>query len=421
MTAQGAPQVSTLRTALIWLGFAVVLIALPMLFPSRSSLTLLNQMGTWVVFALAYNMLLGQSGMLSFGHAVYFGLGGYAAIHMMAAIKTHGLGVPVVMMPIVGFMAGMAAGAFIGWFSCRRSGTPFAMISLGVGELIAAAGLMFVSLFGGEEGVAGDRTAGPEIFGFSLGPQLHVYYFVAFWVFVSTLAMWAFTKTPLGRLANAVRDNPDRVAFIGYDPERVRYIVFLLSGGFAGLAGSLSAVNFEIITPEKLGAVNSGVVLLMTYIGGVAAFFGPILGAVLITFMYSALSDYTKVWQLYLGILFVVVVMFAPYGIGGVVAQILGAVRRGELVEKLPAWLLGAAGGGIALTGAVVFIELAYRIRESAGPVRLFGQALTPDAPVAWAAAAAIMALGVAVITVAVRWRRRGSLGAALQFREATP
>lgn len=412
---------STLRTLAVWAGFAVLLVVLPMVFSSRPSITLMNLIGSWVVFALAYNMLLGQAGMLSFGHAVYFGLGGYAAIHMMAAIKAQGLPIPVAALPLVGFMAGMLAGSIIGWFSCRRSGTAFAMISLGVGELIAASGLMFVSVFGGEEGISGDRGAGPELFGFSLGPQLNVYYFIAFWMFVSVLAMWAFTRTPLGRLANAVRDNPDRVSFIGYDPQRVRYMVFLISGGFAGLAGSLSAVNFEIITPEKLGAVNSGAVLLMAYIGGVGVFYGPIIGAVLISVMQSMLSDFTKVWQLYLGLMFVIVVMFAPYGIGGVVHQILGVARRGELAEKLPGWLLGVSGAVVAFTGTVLLVEMAYRVREGGDPVLLFGQEFHHGSAFGWIAAVAIVAAGLAILVIAIRWRRRGTLSAALSLKEATP
>ncbi|BAT60189.1 leucine/isoleucine/valine transporter permease subunit [Variibacter gotjawalensis] len=411
----------TLRTLLVWIAFAVFLIVLPMFFTSRTSITVMNVMGIWVVFALAYNMLLGQAGMLSFGHAVYFGLGGYAAIHLIVAIKAQKLGIPVFAVPIVGFMAGMVAGAVIGWFSCRRSGTPFAMISLGVGELVAAAGFMFVSLFGGEEGISGDRSSGLKVFGFSLGPQINVFYFIAFWMFISTLAMWAFTRTPLGRLANAVRDNPDRVAFIGYDPQRVRYLVFLISGGFAGLAGALSAVNFEIINPETLGAHGSGLVLLMTFIGGAGVFFGPILGAAIITFMQSMLSDYTQVWQLYLGLLFVVMVLFAPFGIGGIIARIIHAGAKGEIGEKLPAWLLGTVGGLIAFFGAVMSIEMAYRVREAGKPFRALGVDFVHTNPMNWLAAFVIMAGGIALITIAVRWRRRGSLGAAMRLREVTP
>lgn len=411
----------TLRTLLAWAAFAAFLVAMPNVFTSRTALSLMNITGIWIVFALSYNMLLGQTGMLSFGHAVYFGLGGYAAIHAMAAIKSMKLGLPVHAIPLVGFMGGMAAGAFIGWFSCRRAGTPFAMISLGVAELISAAGLMFVSVFGGEEGISGDRTAGGALFGFSLGPQRHVTYFIAFWVFASALAIWLLTRTPLGRLANAVRDNPDRVSFIGFDPQRVRFIMFLLSSGFAGLAGALSAVNFEIITPEKLGAANSGAVLLMTYIGGIPVFYGPIIGAVLISLMQSMLSDFTKVWQLYLGLMFILVVMFAPHGIGGLVARVIGQVRRGEVWALLPSWLAGIAGALVALTGASLMIEMASRSREGGGAIAFLGQGFDPARAGSWVLAAVIALAGLGIILVVTRWRARGSFAAALSFRENSP
>jgi branched-chain amino acid transport system permease protein len=165
-------------------------------------------------------MLLGRGGLLSFGHAVYFGLGGYAAMHAMRAIDVGDsalwAGFPVFGLPIVGFAGGALAGAIIGWPSCRRSGTPFAMISLGVAELIAAAGFMFASIFGGEEGITGDRMNGPELFGLSMGPLSDIYIFIAFWTFVGTALIYAFTRTPLGKLPEATRDNPERVRFIGF-------------------------------------------------------------------------------------------------------------------------------------------------------------------------------------------------------------
>lgn len=412
---------STIRTVAAWVLFAAFLLVLPVLFPSRTALTVMNLMGIWVVFALAYNMLLGQAGMLSFGHAVYFGLGGYAAIHLVGAIRTYDLAVPVFGVPIVGFMAGIAAGAVIGSFSCRRSGTPFAMISLGIGELVAAAGFMFISIFGGEEGISGDRTVGPRLFGLALGQQANVFYFIAFWVFVSTLAMWAFTRTPLGRLANAVRDNPDRVAFIGYNPQRVRFLVFMISGGFAGLAGALLAVNFEIIAPETLGALNSGSVLLMAYIGGVGVFYGPILGAALITFMQSMLSDYTAVWQLYLGLLFVLMIMFAPFGIGGIFTRMVLAVRRGELAEKLPGWLVGTAGGLVALAGAVLLIEMTHALRDNTHAFVAFGRAFDHTEPLSWFFAVLLFGAGLGILLLAARLARRGTAPAPQADKEARP
>ncbi len=220
--------------------------------------------------------------------------------------------VPIFTMPAFGFAAGALAGAVIGWPSCKRAGTPFAMISLGVAELVASAGYMFDSLFGGEMGISADRMSGPEFLGLSLGPVNQVYWFIAFWTFVGTLGMYAFTRTPLGKLSEATRDNAERVQFVGYDPMRVRYLVFIFAGGFAGLAGGMSAVNFEIATPDSLSLGPSGFVIIAAYVGGIRYFAGPILGAVVLTYMQSNLSDFTEAWLLYLGLMFIAAVMFAP-------------------------------------------------------------------------------------------------------------
>ena len=141
---------------------------------------------------------------------------------------------------------------------------------------------------------------------------------IAAWAWGCALLMFLFTKTPLGRLANAVRDNPERVGFIGYDPARIRLLVFIGSGVFAGVAGGLSALNDEIITSGNMNPDVSASVLVMTFIGGVGTFWGPVLGAVLITFLSLALSTITDAWQLYSGLLFVAMVVWAPGGLSGI-------------------------------------------------------------------------------------------------------
>ena len=154
--------------------FAACLAAIPMVGPSRTFYTIAHQMGINIVFALSYNMILGKGGLLSFGHAVYFGFGGYVAMHAMNWIEDgSGLwaGFPVFFLPLVGFAGGALAGAIIGWPSCRKAGTTFAMISLGVAELVFAAAFMFDSFFGGEQGISGDRMNGVELFGLSMGPK----------------------------------------------------------------------------------------------------------------------------------------------------------------------------------------------------------------------------------------------------------
>ena len=380
------------RAILPWLGLAALLVALPLLFASGTSLTLLASIGVYAVFALSYNMLLGQGGMLSFGHAVYFGVGGFAAIHVMLAVKDHGLPLPVFFVPVVGFIAGLAGGALLGIPACMRAGTAFSMITLGLGELVAAAGFMFSGLTGGEEGLAADRSVGPLFAGLPLGPLRNLYIFVAVWLFVAALAIWAFSRTPLGRLANALRDNPERLAFIGYDPRRLRYLVFVAAAGFAGLAGALAAVDFELMSPLSLGAEPSALVLLMTYVGGVDSFFGPMLGAAVITLMRSLLSDYTTGWQLYVGVMFMGFVLFAPGGIAGLAKR-----ARGLEARAIPAAALGASLRLIAACGAVLLIESLLRWREGVAAPRLAGMQ-TSLAGLALAGALLLMLAGAPLL-----------------------
>src|SRR5262245_50847382 len=222
----------------------------------------MNQMGIAVVFALSYNMLLGQGGMLSFGHAVYFGLGGFVAIHALNFLH-----LPVALLPIVGALGGLLFAALFGSFSTNRAGTVFAMISLGIGELIAASSLIFNKFFGGEEGITGNRTKAPPLLGLDFTTDLQVYYLIAACALLATALMYAFSLTAMGRIANAVRDNPERAEFVGYSQRWARYISFCAAGLFAGVAGGLFAVNYEILTVEIVGLVASGSVLLMAYIG----------------------------------------------------------------------------------------------------------------------------------------------------------
>ena len=362
-------------------------------------------MGINIVFALSFNMLLGRAGLLSFGHAVYFGLGGYAAMHVMQAIEAGSLGwFPVFGLPLVGFAGGALAGAVLGWPSCRRAGIPFAMISLGIAELIASMGLIFVSVFGGEEGISGDRMNGPEVFGLSLGPIGEVYWFIAFWTVAASVLIYAFTRTPLGRMSEAVRDNAERAEFVGYNPQQVRYLVFIAAGGFAGLAGGMSAVNFEIFTPESLSLAPSGFVLLMAYIGGIRYFAGPMLGAIVLTFMQSSFSDYTEAWLLYLGLLFIAIVMFAPEGLAGI---IVGA-WRGATTPGASARLSNAAAmtgaAAVALAGLVVLVEVAIRWSNGFGDVFApFGVALPAGSVMTWVFALGPLGAGLAMLRLAAR------------------
>ena len=264
---------------LTWGGYALALAAAPLVFSSSLSLQVLSQVGIAIIACLSYGLLLGQGGLLSFGHAVYSGAGAFLAIHTLNALGAGRLGLPVSLLPLAGGVAALAVGSVFGWLSTRRAGTPFAMITLGLGELAWAASLMFTGVFGGEGGISSNRVVGARPWGISFGPQLQLYGLIAAYAFASTALMFAFTRTPLGRVLNAVRDNPERVEFLGFDPRVVRWIAFMVSSFFAGVAGALAALNFEIVTAEVFSAHRSGAYLLFTFLGGATFFFGPGHGA----------------------------------------------------------------------------------------------------------------------------------------------
>lgn len=344
----------------VWIAYLVVLLALPQFFDSILSISIFNQMAIAIVFALSYNMLLGQGGMLSFGHAVYFGLGGFLAVHTLLLIESETFYFSIIFIPLVGGVFGLLAGIFIGSFSTRKAGTVFAMISLGIGELIAASSLIFVGFFGGEAGISGDRTYGPAFFGIEFLRDVEIYYVAAVWVFIATVFMYLFTQTPAGRMANAVRDNPVRAEFIGYSARRVRFISFCAAGLFAGVAGGLFALNYEFITEENLNAATSGRVLLMAYIGGLGYFIGPIVGAVILTLMNSLLSNYSELWMLYLGIMFVLTVMFLPRGFAGFIMMHQVAWVRGTLRKLIVPYLITGIPALVFMLACIALVEMSH-------------------------------------------------------------
>ena len=390
----------------VWGGYALVLLIAPLVFSSSLSQTLLSQMGIAIIACLAYNILLGQGGMLSFGHAVYSGLGGFLAIHTLNKVGDGSLHLPVSLVPLAGGLAGLVFAALLGFVTTRKSGTTFAMITLGIGELVWSMSLMLPEFFGGEGGVTSNRVVAPATLGISFGPQIQVYFLIAAYCFVSTGLMFAFTRTPLGRMLNAVRDNPERVAFIGYDTQRVRWFAFMISGFFAGISGGLAAINFELATAEVVSAQRSGVYLLFTFLGGSTAFFGPIIGGVLMVLATVVLSELTKAWLLYLGLAFVLMVMYAPSGVAGLILANLRLAAFGRLRPLLRGYLALAVAGALALTGASAMVEMLYHLQlnEALGPVMKFG-GVTLDAKgaAAWVGAALLFVVGTVAFELARR------------------
>ena len=393
---------------LVWL-----LLCLPQLFGSSLALSMLSQMGYLIIICLSYNILLGQGGMLSFGHAVYTGLGAFMAVHVMNRAAQGDFAVPLVLVPVLGGLAGLACAVLLGFAATRKSATVFSMITLGLAELVAAVALMFPAWFGGESGISSNRVYGTPWLGFTFGPAREVYYLIAVYALLCTLAMWCLTQTPLGRILNAVRDNPERAAFIGYNPQRVRHIAFSIAGFFAGIGGALAAIQVEMVTAaDSFSLARSGHYLLFTFLGGAAFFAGPILGAVLMVLTLVWWSELSAAWLLYLGLVFIGMVMLAP---GGLAALWLALWRYGRSGQWRTEWrwrVLQGTALGLVLAGSAVLVELAYHRQQLAtlGPeLHLWGWALRVDAWQHWWAAALAAGAGLGLAGVLHHRRQRAA------------
>jgi branched-chain amino acid transport system permease protein len=411
LTSRVAPPYPPLSERLkfygIWVAAALVLLALPKVFSSGGALTTFSLIGISIIFSLSYNILLGQTGLLSFGHAVYYGLGGFLAIHAINIIGANKLPIPLPVVPLIGGLTGLFFAALLGWVSTKRSGTAFAMISLGVAELVASSALILRTFFGGEAGISANRTKLMRLFDWSFGPQIQIYYLIAAWTLLAVIAMYALTRTPLGRMCNAVRDNPERVQFVGYDPHVVRYLAFCFAGFFAGIAGALAAINFEIANAAYLGAVQSGTVLFSTYIGGVGYFIGPIVGAIFVTVLSLSLSDLTSVWQLYFGLFFIAVVTFAPGGITGLLMMHWPLIKGGTFGRVLPSYLMALIPTLAMLAGLVLAIETVvhYTVNPGDDPnIKAFGMNFNVSSPTTWIVAFLLIVVGF--VTARKTWSR---------------
>ena len=379
-----------------------VLFAVPFLL-SQGLVNAAIQMLIAALFACAYNLLCGQGGMLSFGHAAYFGVGAFATVHAMNAFGGAGL-LPTPLMPVAGALCGLAFGSLAGWFATKRSGTYFAMITLAIAELVHSLAPHLKGLFGGEAGVSTMRM---PAWGFDFGSTTQVYYLTLVWVLASVAALYAFTRTPLGRLTYALRENSHRLRFLGYNVHGLGTMVFAISAMFSGIAGGLQVVSNESANYVVFDPSLSAAVVLNSYIGGVNVFLGPALGAALMTFFGYAVSDLTQSWLLYQGILFVLVMMFLPSGLTGLFG-ITGRLRqRAAMARLIPLIMLSVGGALLLAAGSVFMIEMLQRMfsqdyramvqlsaAKAMPPIVLFGQSWSPASIATWLVPVTLLLLG---------------------------
>ncbi|MCO6384878.1 branched-chain amino acid ABC transporter permease [Oceanicola sp. 502str15] len=361
----------------------------------------MNTMLIASLYALAFNLLAGQAGLLSFGHAAYFGVGSFAALHLMLATED-GLAFPTPLLPLAGAAAGLLAGLVAGWFSTMRSGVYFALVTLAIAELFHSFAPHLKALFGGESGISGMRMPWA---GFTFGSTLEVYYLTLAWVLVCGALLWAYTRTPFGRLTLAIRDNEQRVRFMGYDAHVTKTVIFAVSAMFTGVAGALQAVSNETANYVVFGAHVSSQVVLYAYVGGATLFFGPVFGAVAFTFFAFLVSDLTRSWLFYQGLIFVLVMLYAPTGIGGALTDYLRNRRTRPAAPMVLAMV-----GGVATACGVVFVTEALSVlfgldyaalrRGSEGlpDFSLFGLTWAPLSPLTWALPAVLLGAGIAAL-----------------------
>ena len=377
-----------------------ILCLAPWFFSSSSALTLMSQMGIAILICQSFQLLWSQGGMLSFGHAVYVGAGSFLAIQSLRFMEAGLLHLPVILVPLLGGMAGLLLATLLGWITTRRAGTALAMISLGLGELVWSMALMWPEVFGGEGGLSANRVVGLAPWSLNLASPLQMYGLIAVYTVAGTLLLTGVVQTPMGRLLNAVRDNAERVAFLGYNPHVIRYAAFLLAGFIAGVAGGLAALNHEIFTTDMLHAERSGSYLLFTILGGSSLLLGPLIGGILMVLCLSLLSTYTPAWMLYVGVAFMGVVMFVPGGLSEWLLQ------RGQRQKNAMAWHgwwvagLRLLASVCVMAGMVFLIEMAYHLSQLSvlGPqLSRMGWALDVRDMAPWWVSACMVLMGAAL------------------------
>lgn len=271
---------------------------------------LLTEMVIFAVFATGFNLLLGYTGILSFGHAAYFGLAGYT----MGLILVHWHW-PLLAAMLAGVVVAGLAAVAIGLLIIRKAGIYFAMLTIAFGQMFFFIAMRWKDVTGGEDGLSSiPRTA---LLGLDLSRPLPFYYFAAAVCLAAAAVAWRLVHSHFGQVLRAIRENETRCAAVGYDVRRYKLASFVIAALYAAVAGTLYALLLTYIFPQTMDWIRSGNVVIMALVGGLGTFFGPIVGAALITYLNSLVSFHTKYWQLVMGVVFVVFVLFFPRGIWG--------------------------------------------------------------------------------------------------------
>ena len=285
-------------------------------------ISIASEIALFALVGLGFNLLLGYTGLLSFGHGAFFGLAAYAAALFQIHLAPGSFVLPIAF--AVAFAA--LTGLVIGFLVLRRRGVYFSLLTLAFTAMVFYIVYRWTSFTGGENGLGGIRR--PAVLGVDLDDQNTFYVLIALVVFLAASLVWRIVRSPFGRVLVAIRENEQRALFVGYPVRRYKLIAFVLSTTALGLAGSLSAYLHYFVSADRVHVVFSGEILAMTVIGGMGSFLGPPLGALFFILFREILTQYTVAWQFYFGLLFMAFILFSPLGLIGLGERLLAPFRR---------------------------------------------------------------------------------------------
>jgi branched-chain amino acid transport system permease protein len=325
--------VASPRRVMRWAVPAVIaLVILPFVVPPYQTV-LLSYGLIFAIAALGFNLLLGYTGLLSFGHSAYFGVGAYAVAFVVKYLKIDSMEVLL----LAGILGSALVAALFGLLCVRYTKIFFGILTLALSQVLWSLAFKFFWVTGGSDGLrvpTPTLLAGTVKIGATAGQDKldflsHRYYFYVLAIFVICVAlMWVIVHSPFGKALQAVRDNETRAEFVGVQVWHYRWVAFLISGIYTGLAGALWVPLNGLTTPDILHWTFSGKIVFFTVLGGFQTFFGPIVGAVIYNYLETYAVGHTVYWQMVLGIVLVVLVLALPAGIVGTAIRLMPRFRK---------------------------------------------------------------------------------------------
>lgn len=308
----------------------VLLAVLPSLLPPYQ-LRLVTEAVIFSLYAVSYNLLLGYAGLLSFGHAMFFGVGAFS----VAVAINHIPGLPCLAAVGLATLGSIVVGLVVGLLLLKVKGTPYALLTLAFNALFFAIGVKWHTVTGGDDGL----SVSQPIINLGLGvldpgrPK-DFYYLTLIILGGALILCWRFTRTAMGHSVLLLRENEERMRFLGYNTNVTRLILFVFTGALAGLAGSFYTLLNAFVSLDAVSIDMTTKVLLMTFLGGTGSFLGPVLGSFFYTYVQDFLSNLTDNWPLIMGVIFIVMVLFAPGGLSGLIQTLTARFSGAKSVRQ---------------------------------------------------------------------------------------